>query len=244
MHAEAVERARASVRETTAAAFEETGRPARREDEEATVVVGHPARKILDTVSAWRADLIVLGPHRKRGHLDFGGTAAALLASSPVPIWTQPGPPDPVRSILVPADFSEHSRVALETARGLAFALGARLRLLHCAAPPALAYPEYALAVADAAPGEAGRAAEERALARWREAAAEGGLEVEVESLGGDPRERVPAAAASADLTVLGTHGRTRLVRYLPGGVARGVLARSEGPVLLVPCRGRDWQIP
>src|SRR5690606_38826993 len=52
---------------------------------------GAPAHVLVEAAEELDASLIVLGPHRRRGLLDFGGTARGVLAHAPCDLWMQPG---------------------------------------------------------------------------------------------------------------------------------------------------------
>ena len=49
--------------------------------------------------------------------------------------------------------------------------------------------------------------------------------------------------AANAGLVVMGTHGRTRLSRYLVGSVAHGMVKSSKGAIVVVPAAGAEWEL-
>lgn len=198
------------------------------------ILPGRPAKVILDRAAELDADLIVLGTHRRRGLADFGSTVRAVLASAPKGVWIQPRAFAPITSILVPIDLSPDSLRALSTACVLAGALGAKLRVVHCfqsANYLVSAWPEYPDFGTAYALDEV-RAASEKAfleeLARfdWR------GVPHESEFLDGEPAEQILQASGSADLVVMGTHGRTGLASVLLGNVAYKVLKRSDTPVL------------
>ena len=201
---------------------------------------GHPAKVLLDHARD-RADLIVIGPHAKRKMLDFGSTARGILSSSNVPIWTQAQPVGPIERILVPIDFSDHSRRAMEYARELAIGFGARLQIMYsdalpyfgAAGPGDLAGPDYVVE------NEIQLATEQlEELVRdfdWGRASAEPLF------LQGEPAEAVLDASEGAHLIVMGTHGRTGLSRFLLGSVADAVLKRAQQPVLAVPSPSRSW---
>lgn len=211
-------------------------------DERLSVHPGHPARVILSTASEIGADLIVVGPHDKRSVFDFGSTVRAVLAQASCSIWRQGEPCEAVESILVPVDFSEHSRRALEHAYVLARGLGARVRVLHCYTPPAFAYANVGEAhvgptyVVESELQEVGRK-----LERWMEEMRWEGVEAESELVQGLAADQVVSEAEHEDLVVMGTHGRTGLARFLMGSTAHRVLARAPKPVVVVPGAGGAW---
>jgi nucleotide-binding universal stress UspA family protein len=243
MHASVLAAARQRTLRTLGPPLSAAGVDRERMEQCLRVSPGHPAKVILARSRETRADLLVLGPHAKHNLFDFGSTARAILCRSATPIWVQAAPPESVRRILVPVDFSEHSRRALDRAGALASRLGASLRLLHCYSPPDLAYGIGP----DTVPGPVYVVEQQRQeavddLQEWtREFASSSSVEVDSELVEGEVTDKILEAAGAADLVVIGTHGRTRLSRFLLGGVAYGVLRRSAKPVLAVPRPGRQW---
>lgn len=80
---------------------------------------GDAADEIIRTCEAFRCDLIVLGTARNEllGRLPPGGTADRLLRRVGVPVLVvKDRPLGPYRRIVAATDFSEPSRLALETA--------------------------------------------------------------------------------------------------------------------------------
>jgi nucleotide-binding universal stress UspA family protein len=138
------------------------------------------------------------------------------------------------KHILVPTDFSAASVVATETAMALASAFGAELTLLHVWEIPVYPYLEFVLSSAE--------------LVNEVEQAAGKRLDHELERV----RKELPRARSSlsmgfpwqiildsskelsADLIVMGTHGRHGLNHVLLGSVAERVVRFSEAPVLTV----------
>lgn len=139
------------------------------------------------------------------------------------------------RHVLVATDLSDASQAAIGLAIDLSRTLGARLTVVHACEIPVYAYtPEMALApvdlltpVVDAARGKLAELMKQVATSC---PGATSLLEV------GVPAERIlaAAAAAGADLVVLGTHGRRGVAHALLGSVAEKVVRRSPVPVLTV----------
>jgi nucleotide-binding universal stress UspA family protein len=130
-----------------------------------------------------------------------------------------------IRTILFATDFSEASAKAGQTAAQFARHFGARLHVLHVVPPatdPSRAPSDLAEAAANLGPG----------------------LTVTTEIGGGLVARQISACARrqSADLIVIGTHGRTGLTHVLLGSVAEGVVRRAPCRVLTVPARVRDEQ--
>ena len=134
----------------------------------------------------------------------------------------------PIRTILHPTDFSEHSRAATELACALARDYGARLYVLHVL-PLTLAYGE-----GFAPPAES--PLEEIKLRLDQVGAAAPGVRIERRLFEGRPATEILslARAMPCDLIVMGTHGRTGLGRLLMGSVAEEIVRKAPCPVLTV----------
>lgn len=150
-----------------------------------------------------------------------------------------------IKHILCPVDFSEFSRHAFDRAVAVARSYGAELTVLHVlpvpSAVPALPYgPE--------GPGPFGFEAvdRDRALAELsRFLAAEQSIGIPLhykaaESPSVQKEVLVQASRLSADLIVMGTHGRSGFDRFFLGSVAEKTLRTSRVPVLVVPPRLPD----
>ena len=200
------------------------------------LVAGPPAVVLLDRARHLDADLVVIGPHRRGGKLEFGSTTRALLAEGPGAIWSQIGTWRPIERVLVPIDLTPDSLHALARARDLASGTGASVLALHCflvpelgdetvagAPPPA---PRYSL---DHLRRQA-REDFERTLAAfpWH------GVGHQALFEDGDPVDAILAHQERADLTVLATHGRTGLAAALLGNAADAVIRGGRRPVLAV----------
>lgn len=133
------------------------------------------------------------------------------------------------RKILFPTDFSHTSDAALALAVSLARERGARLLIVHVEEPPA-AYGEGGMYY-----GMADPATED--LQRMLAAIVPDDSTVPYEHrlLAGDPASAIPQVAEDegVELIVMGTHGRTGLLRLLMGSVAEAVVRRAPCPVLV-----------
>ena len=141
--------------------------------------------------------------------------------------------------ILVPVDGSNTSDVALREATKLASDRNAELRIVHV--------------IEDVVPGwdveflnineihEALRQAGQQILAKAEAVTRDAGIKVETRLIESTPAgARIASAivaeakAWSADLIVIGTHGRWGVDHLLMGSVAEGVVRISLAPVLLI----------
>jgi nucleotide-binding universal stress UspA family protein len=146
----------------------------------------------------------------------------------------------PIRTILHPTDFSEHSRYAFQTACVLARECHARLIVLHVVEPPVTIVGGTAAAPLLA--NELPLPGAERHLHRVRPSDPD--LDVEHQLEVGYPAETILRVARElpADLIVMGTHGRRGLSRLLMGSVAERVLREAGCPILTLkqPARDKD----
>lgn len=140
------------------------------------------------------------------------------------------------KNVLVPVDFSEGSRAALDYASGLARKLGAQLTALHVM-PPYVTYDPLP-AFPPLAPLDPSRQrAVEESLRQFVTSPGSGGPVPAILVREGDPADEILAegAASGADLIVLGTHGRRGFERWVLGSVTERVTRKADRPVLAVP---------
>ena len=135
--------------------------------------------------------------------------------------------------ILVTTDGSELGHLALPHARALADALHAGLTVLSVVLDDTMLVGEFAYIPPVSGPDERARVqATEADLAERLPGAA-----VRAELARGRHTTRAildVAAELKPDLIVMGTHGRSGVVRALLGSVAEGVAHHAPAPVLLV----------
>jgi nucleotide-binding universal stress UspA family protein len=131
--------------------------------------------------------------------------------------------------ILHPTDFSEQAQYAFATACALARDHGSRVVVLYVRAPTTVAYGEMGPIVPDPVWTPADVKAALVALHL-----PDPGVDVEFRVDEGEPAAAIvrQARELSADLIVMGTHGRTGLGRVVLGSVAEAVLRRAPCPVL------------
>jgi nucleotide-binding universal stress UspA family protein len=149
--------------------------------------------------------------------------------------------PFKIKHILVPIDFSDCSKKALQYAVPLAKEHEAALTLLYVV-PPAYGAGEYG--GIDYAQLEAGmREGGEKELAKLAMDERRGEISVDALVRVGSPGVNIIEVARSlpADLIVISTHGRTGLKHILLGSVAEHVVQRASCPVFVV--REREHEI-
>jgi phosphoglycerate kinase len=185
-------------------------------------------------------------------HLTTGGEPALqLLAGNPLtavsaldneldlvaPIETRP------RRILLPVDGSEHSLEAARELGRLIDAEDAEISLLHAQKPEAFAVGKAWIDPDTKHFRDIRRRQEaERVFDITNAALAQRRLTVRRQlTVEGDPADEILRLAdeIGADLIVMGSHGRTGVLRVLMGSVSRKVLDRAKCPVMIVRIPGR-----
>jgi nucleotide-binding universal stress UspA family protein len=139
-----------------------------------------------------------------------------------------------IRHILVAHDFGETAQTALEYALDLAEKLGARVTIVHAFEIPVYGFPEGIALTTDVA-GEV-EAVARKALEGLVHGSRRPGVQLDSILRQGAAWSEIAATATetSADLVVIGTHGRRGLAHALLGSVAEKVVRTSPCPVLTV----------
>ena len=149
-----------------------------------------------------------------------------------------------IRRVLCPVDFSEPSLRALHHAAAVAAWYEAELHVLHVAAPPLpIAVPLMVVAARAAAATDADEllAPARRELEAFVTRAALPRPPVLVVQEGPAVAAIVRyAGAITADLVVVGSHGREGLSHVLFGSTAERVLHKAPCPVLVVPAHADE----
>jgi nucleotide-binding universal stress UspA family protein len=176
---------------------------------------------IMEEVQELEPDLIVMGRHGYTGltRLLMGSTTARVIGHSPVNVLVIPaGASLSFECLLVASDGSPYSEAAWTEALILA-------RAMHSAM--------VAVSVAADEPEKPSATQVARAMAQ---AAEQQGLPVDTLIPLGRPDEGIINAAIfkQASLIIVGTHGRTGLMRLLMGSVAERVIGHATCPVLMV----------
>ncbi len=207
----------------------------------ATVVVtsGRPATEINGRASAVGADLIVVGPGRRRfrSATRLGSTADRVIRTSRVPCLLAHAPLEAApRVVLLATDFSPSARHARDVI--VAWLTGGLSQTDRGDDPPRLVVLcVNAYADRPTPPRSPGRLLEAE-VARIGERIGPGQVAVEPvlysASLVVDGVQKV-AEKESADLVVVGTHGYNPLSRMLVGSVATAIAGSLDRPLLVVP---------
>jgi nucleotide-binding universal stress UspA family protein len=143
-----------------------------------------------------------------------------------------------VRRILHATDFSSTSEAAWNETRRLGRLFDAEVVVVHSVAPP-LVFPEegyFSAQLYDDLVDDLRRSAQE-GFDRLLASVTGSGLNVRIRLMDGPPAKRIIEAvtAESADLLVIGTHGRAGLQRALLGSVSDRLVRQAPCPVLTVP---------
>lgn len=142
-----------------------------------------------------------------------------------------------INTILSPVDFSGTSEYALQYAVDLASQLNAEVKVIHVYQFPAFTVPESEFVAPLDSDFEADYPARlQEQVDNLVERYVSSGVKVTGGLAEGVPYSEIVRAAKelSADLIVLGTHGRTGLAHLLLGSVAERVVRLSPIPVLTV----------
>jgi universal stress protein A len=132
------------------------------------------------------------------------------------------------KKILFPTDFSHTGDAALKMATTLARDSGATLLIVHVEeSPNVYAGGEFYYGIPNPPSDELRRMLEEVKPA-------DPSVPCEHRLLSGDPAATIVRLAEDekADMIVMGTHGRTGIIRMLMGSVAEAIVRRAPCPVL------------
>lgn len=150
--------------------------------------------------------------------------------------------------ILVPTDFSDFSRPAMQYGCAIAARFGAELHLLHVVPDPAMLVPEAAAFSVET------MQAQSETLVRDARAMLEklppdgwddGKPVVREVRVGAAFMEIIDYARDNEiDLIVIGTHGRSGLMHILMGSVAERIVRKAPCPVLTVKPEGHQFVMP
>lgn len=206
-------------------------------DAHATIVVeqGEPGEVMLRVAEERGCDLIVTGLARDEllGRFSLGATVDRLLRQSEIPLLiVKDRARSPYVEVVVAADFSDSSRLALQTA--LNFFPDRQLTIFH-----AYDTPMAGLAVdPETYRRDSGSGAEREYKEFLRTVHIPEGREAPRSLIEwGDPARllRELADYRPVDLVVLGTHGRGALLEAIIGGAAKQILAQIPCDALVVP---------
>lgn len=149
-----------------------------------------------------------------------------------------------IRHIVCGVDFSDVSRRALDHALAIAAWYEARLTVMYAYQLPLAALASTPFLSPPPAEAVALSPADRESLQRQLEAFLPRGIStstrVECRIAEGDAATEILTAAETADLLVLGTHGRSGFERLVLGSVAERLLRQAPCPLLIVPRASPD----
>jgi nucleotide-binding universal stress UspA family protein len=198
------------------------------------------------------ADVLVVGtrqPHLweriKRGSSAIGTVRRAQTAVLCVPARTAQSSVNaaipPLRTVLVPTDFSEIANAAVPYAYSLLRGTGGTVELCHVHEGP-LPTPVYAYPSQRTLSPEQTKELETRLRALVPPESEGLGITTRLTVIdGGSAAEAILQAAQrlGADAVTMASHGRSGVARTVMGSVAEAVLRGSDKPVFVVRPRGR-----
>jgi nucleotide-binding universal stress UspA family protein len=151
-----------------------------------------------------------------------------------------------IKTILFPTDFSNGARAAMDHAASLAKDYQAKLVLLYVIQDISIAewYIPSSLSVGDLVEDMQKSAWQE--MDKWFAEVSKQVKDVEKMVVRGVPFVEIirTAKEKSADLIVIGTHGRTGIDHMLFGSTAEKVVRKSSCPVLTVRIAGAEFKMP
>ncbi len=205
---------------------------------EPRVVLADPFAGIARAAKEEAPDILVIGPHRREALRDVfvGTTAERTIRSVTCPVLMVNAPPaGSYRHVMLATDLSEGARRAAQVSSELGILDGAVTSMLHVFDASnthfSMTKEEREAYIADE------RSVASRELSAFARSA---GLENVSQTLRLDEtttaNEILKAAQeTSADLVVVGTHGRTAFAKFFLGSVAEAVLRIADRDVLAVP---------
>ncbi len=148
--------------------------------------------------------------------------------------------------ILVPVDFSENSRPAIQYACALAEQFRAELHVAHVIETHALATPQFGMGLDLITYARESKAAAEKSLAEALPSGWSSGRPPVSAILEGSPIKEIIhyAREQAIDLIVMSTHGRSGLAHVLVGSVAENIVRHAPCPVLTVRPSGHQFVMP
>lgn len=206
------------------------------------VVAGNPFDGILKAAEAHSVDLVVMGAHRKQLLRDIfvGTTIERVIRTGPRPVLMVNAEAEhSYQKVMAAVDMSEPAARAIKTAREVGLIGNAAVSLVH-------GFDVFAkgkLSNAGIGKAELARYVAAERLQAGREVVAflaANGFGVDNWSLRlkeGRPFEAIMEAVEqiAPDLLVIGTHGRSGLIKVLLGSVTESILRSVDVDVLAVP---------
>ena len=218
---------------------------------------GRIFRKIVDTASEMKVDLIVLATHGYTGfkHVLHGSTAERVVRSSRRPVlvvrtreqeFLGQGGRDPnepgtvsIKKILVPVDFSKSSLAGVRYAGLLAARFRAALHLFHAIDPYAETIGGERIPGETISLMEAVREVTRRQMDRLTRSPVLNGVAWKAEIRVGSPVGEIcsETRGEGVQLVVLSTHGQGGVREALRGSIVKQLVRCARCPLISVPDR-------
>ncbi|MGZ4984746.1 MAG: universal stress protein [Chthoniobacterales bacterium] len=221
--------------------------------------IGRAFEEVCEAARKLRVDLIVTATHgySRLKHVLIGSTAERIVRHSPCPVLVvrekerefvgsdggktrRASATLRVQHILVPTDFSEHSRAALAHAIAFAKRFGAKLTLMNVIHPQYYATNPDLIAIDYAMLLDSIHATVRRDMNDFVGSVAFQSVRFHTHIEEGHPGQHIVEYANKhgVDLIVNATHGRTGLAHVLLGSTAEHIVRYAKCPVLVVPRSG------
>ncbi len=203
------------------------------------IEAGAPHRMLLETAGAHQVDLVVVGARETAGRALHGSTTDRVLRKATCPVLVVAGDGSagqlPPRRVLAPTDLSPLSEGCLHEALEILTEVG-DVNDLDIEALFVLTAEEHESST-QFTPEQIERLAHEEVDRFVDNLPAPEALEIRRKVRIGEIRKEIlhEIEASSADLLVLGTHGRSGFERFLLGSVASDMASQATCNVLIVP---------
>jgi universal stress protein E len=209
---------------------------------EVVVRPGNPARVLLDTISREKPDLLIMGPHERRGVVDaLQGTIAEKVVSArncPV-LVVQQSANTSYRNVLFALDVTAGSRAAMRAAERLVLTDEAHATVIHACGSAQHAVLQAADMEAAGAGFhmECSPGAAHSAMRDLLEQESVDPRRYELVVTRGNPLPTIVRAIGKRqpDLLVMGTRGHGQMRRAVLGSVANQLLKVAPCDILMVP---------
>ncbi len=205
------------------------------------IEAGAPHRMLLEAAGNHDADLIVVGARETAGRALHGSTTDRVLRKATCPVLVVAAHEDssfgplPPRRVLAPTDLSPLSEGCLQEAFDILAELGS-IADLDIETLFVLTAEEHESST-QFTPEQIERLAHEELDRFVDQLSVPAGLEIARKVRIGEIRKEIlrEIEASSADLLVLGTHGRSGFERFLLGSVASDMASQATCNVLIIP---------
>jgi nucleotide-binding universal stress UspA family protein len=206
------------------------------------VVTGDPFDGIVQAATTIQANLIVMGAHRRKLLRDIfvGTTLERVIRTGPFPVLMVNNEAQRrYENVLAPVDMSETSADALKAGHAAGLTSHTRVTLLHAFMTPAKG-KMFIGGASQASIDEHVASEHQRAIDDIAAFLVTNGLDGEgwhLRAVEGEPLEVIGRAVREIrpDLLIVGTHGRSGLIKVLIGSVTEELLRSVDVDVLAVP---------